>query len=79
MGQEIARLVHDVDQQIAVRYADMHMQPENEDGAHHILQILLKHLVAIVFGDQLALPVREGCAPAPTIASPVVVASCPRP
>ena len=60
MGQEVAGLVHDLDPHLPVGYADVHVQPEDQQLADHVLELLLEQLVALQLGDLLLLPVREG-------------------
>ena len=59
MREEVARLVHDLDPLLAVGDADMHVQPEDEELADDVLQLLLEDLVPLLLGDLLLLPVRE--------------------
>ena len=59
MRKEVARLVHDLDPQLAVGDPDVHVQAEDEQLADDVLQLLFEDLVALVLGDLLVLPVRE--------------------
>ncbi len=63
MRQEVARLVHDLDARLAVGNADVHVEAEDEQLADDVLKLLLEHLVALLVGDLLLLPVREGMRP----------------
>src|SRR5881628_1183269 len=57
--QEVARLVHGLDAALAVGDAHVDVQAEDEELADDVLQLLLEHLVALVLGDLLVLPVGE--------------------
>ena len=57
--QEVARLVHDVDRQLAVLDADVDVEAEDQVGARDLLQVLDDVVVAPFVGDQLVLPVGE--------------------
>ena len=59
----VARLVHDVDPQLGLRDAHVHVGAEDEELPHEILHLVLEHLVALGFGDALILPVRERMRP----------------
>src|SRR5205085_2978131 len=58
--QEIARLVHDVDGRFAGRYADVHMQAEDQIRPRQALHVFHDLLVALSFGDELVVPVGKG-------------------
>jgi len=57
--EEVARFVHHLDPLLAIGDPDVDVQPEDEELADDVLQLLLEHLVALVLGDELVLPVRE--------------------
>src|SRR5205814_2365564 len=57
--EEIPRLVHDLDAQLGVGDADVHVQSEDQQLADDVLQLLLEDLVALGLGYVLVLPVRE--------------------
>src|SRR5436309_237299 len=59
MGQEVAGLIQDFDAMLPVRDCHVHVQPEDDQRPHHVLQLFLEHLVAVVVGDLLLLPARE--------------------
>src|SRR5687768_6441698 len=59
MRQEVARLVHDLEAPLPVRDPDVDVQAEDEELADDVLQLLLEHLVAVVLGHLLLLPVGE--------------------
>ena len=60
MGQEITRLVHEVDPFFAIGNSDMNMQAEDEIGPRDLLHVLHDRRVAFVGGDQLIVPMRKG-------------------
>ena len=60
MWQEVPRFVHDLDKEVTVWNTDMDMEPEDQDRANDILQVVFEQLVAVNLGDKLALPVGEG-------------------
>jgi hypothetical protein len=60
MGQEITRLVHDMDRHLAICDPDMDVQPKDEVGARNLLHIFDDFLVALPFGDELIVPMRKG-------------------
>ena len=43
-----------------VRDCHVHVQAEDDQRSHHVLQLFLEDLVAVVVGDLLLLPPREG-------------------
>src|SRR5262249_43629834 len=61
--KKVAGLVHDLDPPLWVGYANVHMEPEDQDRADDVLHLLLEHLVPFLLGDELLLPVREGVRP----------------
>ena len=56
MGQEIADLVHSVDTQFPVGYADVDVHAEDQQPAGDVLQIGNQALVPVFFRDFLFLP-----------------------
>src|SRR4029077_12838025 len=48
---------------LAIGDPDVDVQPEDEELADDVLQLLLEDLVALVLGDELLLPVRERVRP----------------
>ena len=59
MRQEIPRLIHHLDALLAIGDADVHVQAEDQQLADDVLQLLLEHLVPLLLGDELLLPMRE--------------------
>ena len=60
MRQEIARLVHQVDAQLVVVDADVHVHAADDEAAADAGQILGDGLVALALGRLLRAPAREG-------------------
>ncbi|MNL41779.1 hypothetical protein D3C87_1642030 [compost metagenome] len=60
VGQEVAGLVDQVDGQVLVLDAHVDVHAEDQVGAGHVLQVVDQHLVAVLVGDVLGLPVAEG-------------------
>src|SRR5205085_7460359 len=60
VGQEIARLVHHMNGRFAGRYADVHMQAEDQIRPRQALHVFHDLLVTLSFGDELVVPVRKG-------------------
>ena len=60
MRQEIGRLAEQVDAQILVLDADMHMHAADHEPARHVLEIAREHVVALLVGVLLARPFGEG-------------------
>ena len=60
MRQEIGRLAEQVDAQILVLDADMHMHAADHQPPRHVLEIAREHVVALLVGVLLARPFGEG-------------------
>jgi hypothetical protein len=60
MRQEIAELPHQVDAQVRVGKAHMHVHPADQHAPHHAAEILGQLVVAVLVGVVLVLPVRRG-------------------
>ena len=60
MRQEIGGLAEEVDAQVVVLDADMHMHAADQQPPRHLLQILGEHVVALLVGVLLASPFGEG-------------------
>ena len=60
MRQEIGRLAEQVDAQILVLDADMHMHAADHEPPRHVLEIAGEHVVALLVGMLLARPFGEG-------------------
>ena len=58
--QEVARRVHQVDRRLAVGHRDVDVQPEDQQRARQLLQLLDDAVVADAGREDLILPVREG-------------------
>ena len=56
VGQEIARLIHNVDGGFAVWNSDVHMQPEDEIGPGKQLHVAHNFLIALALSDELIAP-----------------------
>ena len=63
MGQEIARLIHDIDSFLAVRNAHVHVQTEDEIGARNLLHVFDDGGVSLIRRDELVHPMGERVRP----------------
>ena len=59
MRQEIGCLVEEVDPQVVVLDAHMHVHAADDQPPHDVLQVLRQHVVAFLVGVVLALPMGE--------------------
>ena len=59
MREKIARVIHHVDRGLAILNPDVYVQPENQIGARHQLQVFDNILVALVGMNLLGAPVRK--------------------
>ena len=59
MGEEIARLVQQIDDRRAVRHRDVDVQSEDQQRPRELLHLLDDVLVALAGGDDLVDPARE--------------------
>jgi hypothetical protein len=57
--QKVARLVEDVNRQLQVADAHMHMHPENQQPSGDVLHVLFEGFVAQARGDGLLHPARK--------------------
>src|SRR5438445_4043969 len=59
VGQEVARLVQGLDPPLGVGDRHVDVEPEDNQRADDVLQLLFEHLVALVVGYLLLVPTRE--------------------
>jgi hypothetical protein len=59
VGQEVAGLVQELDRAGAIGDGDVDVQPEDQERARQLLELLDDVLVALAGGENLVLPLRE--------------------
>jgi hypothetical protein len=63
MREEVPGLVEDLDAEVPVRNADVHVEPEDEQLTDDVLHLLEQQPVPLAVGDLLVGPVRDGVRP----------------